>query len=156
MTSKLNWKKIKTDLNYYAQVGRTNLDAAKSEVQRLSQEIKGFNLKLSPTTLRKLKGLEKKYFGVLQSLNTAQRQADREIVRVSRKFKSQRADIEKALINLKEMAQKQREKIKAAADNFQGKTKPTKKASAKKTVKKATAAVKKKATRAKKKVASSL
>ena len=112
--AQVNWTKLKAELNKYA-----DLENLKGEVHRLSQELRKFdiNAHLSPSAKVRLKTVETKYHEISKTLNRTQRQVDREVNRVLRNLKTQRARAEKGLTMVKAAAIEQRRKLeKASAD----------------------------------------
>lgn len=128
----VNWTKLMAELGKI-----TDIDRLKTEVQRISKEIRKFDIHahLSPTARERLKKVETKYQEVSKTLNRTQRQVDREFNRVLRNLKDQRSRAEKGLAVVKEAALEQKRKLEKASTDlksrvFQTKRKKTKRKSA--------------------------
>jgi hypothetical protein len=148
MNTQVNWKKIRQEFTRLADV-----DKLKSEVQRIGQEIRGFNFQavLSPSAQDKVKHFEKRYSELMKTIHQAQRQMDREFVKIIGQIKGHRVDVNKAVAQQKEKLEKvsadlQKRFTKSAAAGTAKKTAktPTKKA-AKKTAGKAKTSTRKRA-----------
>lgn len=111
----VNWEKLKDELNKIA-----NVERLKSEVQRISHEIKKFdiNARLSPTARERLKTMESKYFEISKTITRTQRQVDREFNRVLRNLKDQRQKAEKGLDFVLQTAQEQRRRLEKAGKDI--------------------------------------
>lgn len=111
--AEINWSKIKGELNKF-----TDLNHLKSEVHRLSKEISKFDIQahLSPTAKARLKKVESRYQEISKTLGKTQRQVDREVNKVIRQIKEQRARAEKGLDVLKTAAKGQRNRLEKAKD----------------------------------------
>jgi len=103
MTSQLNWQKIRAEIDRL-----TDVDKLKNEVQRIGTEIRKFDFHtvLSPAAQQKMKKFEKRYTRLMRSISQAQRQIDREVNRVLRNIKVQRADMEKVVVQQKSKLEK--------------------------------------------------
>lgn len=90
MNTQVNWKKIRNEFQRLADV-----DQLKSEVQRIGGELRKFDLNtvLSPKAQARVKVFEKRYAELMRTLQTAQRQMDREVNRILRQIKVHRADV---------------------------------------------------------------
>lgn len=113
--AQINWSKMKSELSKYA-----DLEKLKGEVNRLGQELRKFDIHahLSPTAKQRLKTVEDRYHEISKSLAKAQRQVDREVSRVLRQIKTQRAKAEKSLTQVKTMAKAQRKKLEKASTHI--------------------------------------
>ena len=94
MTTQVNWKKIRNELQRLADV-----DKLKSEVQRIGTEIRKFDFHtvLSPSAQTKVKNFEKRYAELMRTIHQAQRQMDREFNRILRQIKAHRSDVGKVV-----------------------------------------------------------
>ena len=99
MTGQVNWQKIRLELNRL-----TDVEALKSEVQRIGTELRKFDFHtvLSPAAQQKMKKFEKRYTVLMRSISQAQRQMDREFNRILRTIKTRRSTVEKA-VNMQKM-----------------------------------------------------
>lgn len=116
--AQVNWAKVKAELNKYA-----DLERLKGEVHRLSEELKKFDINshLSPSAKDRLKSVEAKYHDISKTLHRTQRQVDREVNRVLRNLKTQRARAEKGLKMVKSVALDQRKKLEKASAEIKAK-----------------------------------
>jgi hypothetical protein len=94
MNTQVNWKKIRDELQRFADV-----DKLKSEVQRIGTEIRNFDFHsvLSPAAQAKVKNFEKRYSELMRTIQSAQRQMDREFNRILRQIKAHRSDVGKVV-----------------------------------------------------------
>lgn len=108
MNTQVNWQKIRSEIERLADV-----DALKTEVQRIGTEIRNFDLQtvLSPKAQAKMKAFEKRYTVLMRTISTAQRQIDRELNKVLRQVKVRRADVNKVV-------SQQRMKLEKASNEF--------------------------------------
>lgn len=108
MNTQVNWQKIRSEIERLADV-----DALKTEVQRIGSEIRNFDLQsvLSPKAQAKMKAFEKRYTVLMRTISTAQRQIDRELNKVLRQVKVRRADVTKTVTQ-------QRMKLEKASNEF--------------------------------------
>lgn len=125
MIPQLNWKKIKTDLNRYA-----NVDQLKTDVQRIGGEIRNFDYQkvLTPSAQQRVKAFEKRYNTMMRTLHQAQRQIDREFNRLLRQVNIQRKDVNK-------LVAEQRDKLEKLSADFRSRFVAAKKSKKKKTTK---------------------
>ncbi|MCB0413358.1 MAG: hypothetical protein KDD50_03435 [Bdellovibrionales bacterium] len=132
-----NWDKIRTEISKIK-----DLDSLKAELNKLSKEIKSFdiNTHLSPSANRKLKSLEDQYHKVVKAILSIQKQIDSEVNKTLGQIKKSRLDVEKKIKLFKNSAEGQRKKIKKMSQDLKKKVtkKAAKKTTKKKAVKKAT------------------
>lgn len=136
MSIEINWNKIRSEVTRLSDV-----NVLKSEVQKISNEVRNFDYQkvLSPNAKKKVKEFEKKYTKVMKSVQTAQRQVDREFNKIVRQVQEKRQTAEQQIEKLRGLAENQKSKI----DSFiKAKTKSakttTKKSQQKKSAKKKT------------------
>jgi hypothetical protein len=103
MNPQVNWQKIRTELQRFADV-----DKLKTEVQRIGQELRSFDFHsvLSPSAQTKVKTFEKRYAELLRTIHQAQRQMDREFNRILRRIHVHRNDVSKAVNQQKHKLEK--------------------------------------------------
>jgi hypothetical protein len=103
ISSQVSWQKIRNELQRLSDV-----DELRSEVQRISKEIRKFDFHsvLSPTAQAKVKMFEKRYAVLMRSLHKAQRQVDRELNRVVRNLHTHRSDVSTAFNQQKQKLEK--------------------------------------------------
>lgn len=92
MKTQINWQKLRSELQRLS-----NVEQLKSEVNRLKQEVRGFDLQsvLSPAAKAKVKMFEKKYTELVKAMHQTQRQMDRELARFMREVTIQTTDLTK-------------------------------------------------------------
>lgn len=95
--NKMNFQKLKEEI-----MKLTSIESFKSEIQKISQEIKAnINSSLSPQAKENIKKLEKKYNELVVALNKAQKQLEAELKKAMQIVKKTRIDVEKKLHILK-------------------------------------------------------
>jgi hypothetical protein len=109
MTTQVNWKKIRTELQRLADV-----DKLKSEVSRIGAEIRKFDFHtvLSPAAQTKVKNFEKRYAELMRTIHQAQRQMDREFNKILRQIKTHRSDVGKVVDEQKAKLEKVSKQMK--------------------------------------------
>src|SRR4051794_22118939 len=103
MTTQVNWKRIRTELQRLADV-----EQLKGEVARIGAEIRKFDFHsvLSPAAAQKVKTFEKRYTVLMRTIHEAQRQMDREFNRILRQIKTHRSDVTKVVADQKDKLEK--------------------------------------------------
>lgn len=128
MNTQVNWQKIRTEFNRLADV-----DALKTEVQRIGTEIRNFDFHtvLSPVAQQKVKAFEKRYSVLMRNLSQAQRQVDREFNRILRELQTRRKDVNKVVAEqkskLEEVTKQLRKNFAARSNGAAPKAKGSKK-----------------------------
>ncbi len=144
----LDWGKIRQEINRLS-----DLDTLKSEIQRVRDEIKGFDYSgyLSPTAQKRVKDFEVRYNRLMKSVGSAQRQLDREFNKLIRQVQKHKETAEERINSLRTIADEQKEKIDKLTKDLTSKVNSTvvrsaagRKTSKKKSSKKATSTSKKK------------
>lgn len=109
MTTQVNWKRIRTELQRLADV-----DQLKGEVARIGAEIRKFDFHsvLSPAAAQKVKVFEKRYTVLMKTIHQAQLQMDREFNRILRQIKTHRLDVTKVVAD-------QKDKLERVSSDFQ-------------------------------------
>ena len=94
MNTQVNWQKIRGELQRLA-----NVEALKSEVQRIGSELRNFDLHsvLTPTANDRVKAFEKRYGELMKTIHVAQRQVDKELNRILKQIKAHRSDVTRAM-----------------------------------------------------------
>ncbi len=129
MTTQVNWKKIRDELQRFA-----NVDKLKTEVQRIGTELRNLDFQsvLSPTAQAKVKVFERRYVDLMRTIQQGQRQMDREFNRILRQIKVHRSDVSKVVAEQKsklEKASKDMQKRFAKTTKAKAKAKPVRKKS---------------------------
>jgi hypothetical protein len=109
MTTQVNWKRIRSELQRLADV-----EQLKGEVARIGSEIRKFDFHsvLSPAAAEKVKTFEKRYTVLMRSIHQAQRQMDREFNRILSQIKTHRSDVTKVV-------NEQKTKLEKVTTDFQ-------------------------------------
>lgn len=148
--AEINWEKIKKEATRLS-----NIEAIKKELAHLKAEIKKIDVRvhLKPSTKKRLKDFENRYNQLLNSLNQAQRQIDRELTKGLKILKRTKLDSERQLKVIREAVKKQGQIFEQAARDFRKKkTSKNKTTGARKAASKKTTAKRKTAAKVTKKV----
>lgn len=147
MAIDINWSKIRNEVSRLSDV-----NVLKSEVQKITKEVKNFDYHtiLSPSAKKKVKEFEKKYTRVMKSVHSAQRQVDREFNKLFRQVQDHRQTAEQKIVELKNLAETQKQKIDRLAADLKTKVGVSASSKKKKASKKKTTPAKKSSTRKKK------
>lgn len=114
----INWEKVKSEV-----IRLSNTDELKKELQRLLTEIKKFDIHshLSPSAKSRLNDLERRYNLLVNNVNRAQRQFDREFNKVLRVLRKGKVDAEKTFKSVQKTAKQQQKKFKKVSTRLRKK-----------------------------------
>lgn len=112
MSTQASWQKIRNEFTRL-----TDVDQLKSEVQRIGNELRKFDFHavLSPSAQARVKMFERRYAELMRTMQTAQRQVDREFNKVLRQVKSRRTTVAKTLSEQRDKLYTLRKKFSAGS-----------------------------------------
>ncbi len=134
MSTQASWNRIRNEFTRL-----TDVDQLKSEVHRIGNELRKFDFHavLSPSAQARVKMFERRYAELMRTMQTAQRQVDREFNKILRQVKARRSTVTKVMTQ-------QRDKLDTLRKRFsKGSAQMKKNASKRATTKTRTAGTKK-------------
>lgn len=112
MNTQASWQKIRNEFTRL-----TDVNQLKTEVQRIGNELRKFDFHsvLSPSAQTRVKKFERRYAELMRTMQTAQRQVDREFNKIMRQVKEQRGAVTKAMMEQKSALDTLRKKFTAGS-----------------------------------------
>lgn len=125
MNTQASWQKIRNEFTRL-----TDVDQLKTEVQRIGNELRKFDFHtvLSPSAQTRVKKFERRYAELMRTMQTAQRQVDREFNKIMRQMKERRGMVSKVMTQQKTKLNTLRKQFSAGSAKMK---KTTKRATAK-------------------------
>lgn len=116
MRTQASWQRIRNEFQRL-----TDVDQLKSEVHRIGNELRKFDFHavLSPSAQARVKSFERRYAELMRTMQTAQRQVDREFNKILRQVKTQRGSVTKVMTQQKNKLNGLRKKFSAGTSKMQ-------------------------------------
>jgi predicted nucleic acid-binding Zn-ribbon protein len=112
MSTQASWQRIRNEFTRL-----TDVEQLKNEVHRIGNELRKFDFHavLSPSAQARVKMFERRYAELMRTMQTAQRQVDREFNKVLKQVKTRRGTVEKVLAQQKDKLNTLRKKFTAGS-----------------------------------------